>query len=155
MTAVLPKIEVLIIVVFFLSFMIWAISKCSATKEEYRAEETQEEPVAAEPVAAPVDTVAPEPEPQPIRERYTPLYITIDGTNIRAEPTINSAILDRLNLFDEVVFLNEVSDFTEEISLGKTIANEPWIRVRTKKGKVGWVYGACVHYYKYKHPGAE
>lgn len=153
-TSLLPKVEILIIIVFFLSFLVWAATRCNTTKERYQEEAAVE---AATQEAAPpaVDTVrAPEPV-RPVRERYTALYITIDGTNLRAEPTLNSEILDQLKLFEEVAFLNEVSDFTEEVNLGKETANEPWVKVKSPKGKVGWVYGACVHYYRYKHPGAE
>jgi len=53
-----------------------------------------------------------------------------------------------------LVFLNEVSDSTDIISLGEgIIANEPWVKVRHYKGNEGWVYGAGVHYYKMKYPG--
>ena len=37
-TSFLPKVEVLIILVFFASFMVWAISKCDATKKSFQDE---------------------------------------------------------------------------------------------------------------------
>ena len=51
--------------------------------------------------------------------------------------------------------MNEVTDSTFQINLGKEVADEPWVKVRSKKGHVGWVYGAGVDYYKYKRPGVE
>jgi len=36
---VLPKLEILIFGVLFLAFLIWAVSKCSATRREYQQEE--------------------------------------------------------------------------------------------------------------------
>ena len=42
----------------------------------------------------------------------------------------------------------EVTDFKEEIKIGDSLAVAPWVKVKTGEGKEGWVYGACVHYYK-------
>ena len=162
----LPKMEILIIGVFFLSFLIWAVSKCGTTRDQLQAAAETEVEEAAEYEASvaetPAQSAAARPDSTPtrvstrtIREQVTPLYITIDGMNVRSEPRLSAPILDRLKLFDEVTFLNEVTDFTEEINLGKETANDPWVKVKTQKGKVGWIYGAGVHYYKWKHPGVE
>jgi len=85
----------------------------------------------------------------------TRLYVTINGLNIRSGPSLDSIILNKLVLFEEVYFLNEITPFTEEISLGTSVADEPWIKVRTKQGREGWVYGAGVYYYKRKYPGMD
>ena len=49
--------------------------------------------------------------------------------------------------------MNEVTDSTYEVNLGKEKANEPYVKIKTKRGTVGWVYGAGVHYVKKKHSG--
>ncbi len=58
-----------------------------------------------------------------------------------------------LKLFEEVAFLNEVSDSTTQLNLGYEITDEPWVKVRHPKGQVGWVYGAGVNYYPKKRGG--
>lgn len=168
--SLLPKIEVLILAIFFFSFVVWMVPKCAATKADYQeaeaieaaenallAEDSTEVADSATAIPAPASTSIPTPvqrrKPIPGRpqiEQVTPLYVTLENLNMRTEPRVGAKILDRLSLYEEVVFLNEVTDSTEEINLGKIVANEPWVKVRNKKGQEGWVYGAGVHYYKIK-----
>jgi hypothetical protein len=164
---ILPKFEVLIIIVFFFSFMIWAVSKCNATKRQLQEKAAISQPVPeptspaaiateqTQTVKPAADSVANTESPRITRERYQPLYVTIDGLNLRSEPSLKGKVLHQLKLFEEVEFMNQVTDSTEEISLGKEIADEPWVKVKSSRGHVGWVYGAGVSYYKKKHPGAE
>ena len=167
------KTEVLVILVFFLSFIMWAISKCNAKKAEYVVPETEQTEEAQQDSIAESATAAQEPArpqseaaqaaaeaPQTVTEiktvYATKLYVTIDSLKMRSGPSLNSSVIKKLPLFDEVIFLNEVSDSTEIISLGENItANEPWVKVRHWKGQEGWVYGAGVHYYKFQYPGVE
>jgi len=162
----LPRIEILILLVFFISFFGWVVNKCSRTKTTLIQENTiQEIKDSLEAIAAleataenPLiaqDTVA------PIQETESPLantrlYIVIDGLNMRDQPNLKGEVLDRLELFDEVEFLNEVTDSTTVLKLNEFITvNEPWVKVRTRKGKDGWVYGAGVHYHRKKYPGLD
>ena len=159
----LPRVELLIIGVFVLSFMIWAMSKCNRVRDEYAAqtiaaeqEEQEEAPntttttEAASQESTSQEQVQQQATPKTIREKYTPLYVTINKLNMRAEPKLSARIVAELKLFEEVIFLNEITDFKEEINLGFEVANEPWVKVKTERGYVGWVYGAGVHYYKMK-----
>ncbi|MEL6863795.1 MAG: SH3 domain-containing protein [Bacteroidota bacterium] len=182
----LPRIEILIVGVFFLSFIVWAMSKCSATRSMYEeqwsadgsnltaqseegenasSEEGESEyklPVlpqkqldsnalATTPVAN--NTIAN--TNALIQESGTTLFVTIDGLNMRSGPSLESAIIMRLPLYEEVTFLNEVTDTTQQINMGKVVADEPWIKVKHAKGHSGWVYGAGVHYYKMKYDGVH
>ncbi|MGB3545676.1 MAG: SH3 domain-containing protein [Saprospiraceae bacterium] len=90
-----------------------------------------------------------------IREKVVPLYTTIDGLNVRSGPGMNYKLVDRLPLFEEVHYLGEVTDSTYQINLGRVTPDEPWVKIRTPKGKPGWVYGAGVSYYKKKLEGVE
>ena len=162
---ILPKVEIIIMLIFFLSFSIWAMSRCNATQEKYRTEEESEEPESSASalegtpvVDTPADSTPPSPEPlspPPAQQYGAPLYVTIDGLNMREEPTLKSPIILNLDLYEQVYFMNEVTPFKDSISLGKVIAYEPWIKIRHRKGRTGWVYGAGVHYYKMKYPGIQ
>lgn len=162
----LPKVEVIIVAVFALSFLVWIIPKCGSDRpaeeelpEELLADSTQAE-TAAKPPAAAKDTTAKPAVPvttttAPARTepQYAKLYVTIEGLNLRSQPGLKSPVLAKLPLFEEVYFLNEVTDSTTEVSLGYEKAREPWVKIRTKKGQEGWVFGAGVNYYKKKTPG--
>ncbi|MFK8102705.1 MAG: SH3 domain-containing protein [Saprospiraceae bacterium] len=172
-SSLLPKIEILIILVFFFSFIIWAVSQCSAKKVMYQAQEMaaqgETETTVVEPDTVPVanpattttlpattsstDLTTTNVPVRIVQERYTPLYVSIEGLNLRTGPHLDSSIILKLGLFEEVLFLNEVSDSTQIINMGEEMANEPWIKVQEKKGNVGWVYGAGINYYKRKRSG--
>jgi hypothetical protein len=153
--AMLPKFEFILIIVFFFSFMIWAVSRCNSTKEKYQQaveeEITPESPaLAAETAPVARDTTPLKPRYESRVERITPLYVTYDGMNVRSAPDVDSKSLGRLKLFDEVIFMGEVTDFKETIEIGSITPTEPWIKIKTQKGKEGWVYGAGLSYYKTK-----
>lgn len=111
----------------------------------------QERTIATQPKAA-----APQPatvKPQTIVKNQTTLWVTIDGLNLRREPGLKAETVAKLDLYDQVYFMNEKSDYTQEINLGKEMVTDYWVKVKTKSGKVGWVFGAGVHYYKQKRKG--
>ncbi|TAK32567.1 MAG: SH3 domain-containing protein, partial [Saprospiraceae bacterium] len=84
---------------------------------------------------------------------HTRLYVTIDKLKLRKEPKLNGAVIAELKLFDQVYFLDEMTDSTTQVNLGYEIADEPWVKVKSMKGQTGWVYGAGVHYAKKKRSG--
>jgi len=180
--SLLPGLEIMIIIVFFISFMLFAIPRCNEKRLEYASTDAADTPTATDQAAetgqttsspdsilvptssvtevtiplttVPVQQTSPT-LPTTSMSTATRLYVTIDGLNIRSAPSLDSAILNKLVLFEEVHFLNEITPFTEQISLGTTVADEPWIKVKTKRGGEGWVYGAGVYYYKRKYPGMD
>lgn len=81
------------------------------------------------------------------------LYVTIDKLKVRKTPGLKGEFLGELKLFDEVYYMNEVTDSLYEVNLGKEKAREPYVKIKTKRGTVGWVYGAGVHYAKRKRSG--
>ena len=175
-TSFLPKVEVLIILVFFASFMAWAISKCDATKKSFQddsVEETasngDETPTidslsvsADEPnndfpsgEAPQLSTITPTVGQPTVSQqpKYSKLYVTIDGLKMRTGPSLDSAVVMQIKLFEQVDFLNEFTDSTYQINLGYEMADEPWFKIQ-HRGKAGWVYGAGVNFYKKKREGA-
>ncbi len=76
------------------------------------------------------------------------IYVWVDKLRLRAEPTTQSEMVATLKEGDALTFLNERSDFTEKISLRGTLFDEPWLKISTKNGQEGWVYGGGVKFYK-------
>jgi hypothetical protein len=89
----------------------------------------------------------------PQEPQLSKLYVTIDKLKLRKSPGLKGELLGELKLFDEVFFMNEITDSTYQLSLGKEMADEPYVKIKTKRGTVGWVYGAGVHYHKKKRTG--
>jgi Bacterial SH3 domain len=123
------------------------------------------QPVPA-PKPAPTPTPIPAPKPSPTQtptpvqnsvgksqNSDTQLYVTIDGLKVRKEPGLKSETVAKLELYEQVYFLNQKTDWTQEISLGTEKVTDRWVKIRTKSGKTGWVFGAGVNYYKEKRKG--
>lgn len=91
--------------------------------------------------------------PEVVVERRTVLYSTINGLNVRSGPDLSNGIIARLPLYAEVLFAGAVTDSLYEINLGEITPRAPWVQVELADGKVGWVYGAGVSYYKYQLQG--
>lgn len=204
----LPKIETLVIIVFFGCVALWAMSKCSSERTDFkrRAQDNEEEelpvrrdtqeaprpapgPQAAPPLpaeqqqpvnvqrpaaTAPVSTSAPartpattpanapatapatapsNSKPATANSKYSTLYVSIDGLKVRKEPGLKGETIAKLALHEPVTFLNQKTEWTQQISLGYEKVTDHWVKVRTKSGKEGWVFGAGVHYYKMKRQG--
>lgn len=157
----LPKVELLIIGIFFISFLAWTIPKCSSRVVHEDESVTTNTEVSVDTVAttAPltVDTLATTvpiaPPSRTVLSEYTSLYITINNLKMRRSPELKADVIAQFPLFSKVYFMEEVTDSLYEINLGYEVAKEPWVKVRTKRGKEGWVYGAGVNYYKKKRSG--
>lgn len=107
-------------------------------------------------LGAPPPQVAAAPKQQaaaPSEPKYSTLYVTIDGLKLRKEPNLKGAVVTKLELYEPVYFLNQKTEKIEEISLGYEKVKDHWVKIRTKSGKEGWVFGAGVHYYKMKRKG--
>jgi len=154
----LPNIEVLIIGVFIISFFLMVLPKCESTREEYQ--QVAQDTITVDTVIRENFAVPPPPEPEVTTPEGKPssltsgesvLYVTIDKLKFRAEPHVASRVIKELELFEEVIFLNEVTEKKKEVDWGNgIITNEPWIKVKTREGKTGWAYGAGLYFYKRK-----
>ena len=81
------------------------------------------------------------------------LYVTIDQLKMRKEPGLKGKSIGQLDLYSQVYFTGERTDWKQEISLGKEKVTDCWVKIKTKEGKTGWVFGAGVNYYKEKRKG--
>ncbi|MBK8720864.1 MAG: SH3 domain-containing protein [Saprospiraceae bacterium] len=160
------RIEYIVIIIFFVLFIMFSATRCNKTKSKLAEKET---PAV---VDAPKDTIVHKPDtaiqkpkiaaikdtsisskPTIVEKKVTKLFVTIDGLNVRSEPNVKAKSFGKLKLYDEVVFMNDVTKETTKLSLGTSDANEPWVKIKTKRGTIGWVYGAGVSYYKTKKKG--
>lgn len=151
----LPNIEFLILGVFFISFIIIMIPKCESTQQAYQEEASLESidstetenfavPPPQEETSPSVDNIEPS-----ISIEKTRLYVTVEDLKLRKAPNVVGEIITKLSLFQEVFYEDETTDKKKVIDWGNgIITNEPWVKVSTKEGETGWVYGAGVHFYK-------
>lgn len=96
-------------------------------------------------------TKTPSVTPAPVEAGSTPLYVLIDGLNVRTKPDLKAKSLGKLKLNDQVYFMNEVTPEAQTIRLAdKTEVTKPWFKIKTKRGTVGWVHGSGVDFYKRK-----
>lgn len=93
-----------------------------------------------------MDTVAT--APTPTTPTVTEIYTWVNELRMREEATTDSPIVVTLKEGEPLDFAGEKTDFTEKISLRGTLFEEPWLKVTTKTGKEGWVYGGGVKFYK-------
>lgn len=159
-SSILSRIEFLLIAAFFLGFVVWSVSKCGRTRGTYEDaaakeladsleyEQQRGDARPAPDTTAVVARTSPTQAITPTRERYTVLYVAVEGLNVRSEPKISARLLDRLPLYEEVEFMNQTTDSLEEISLGAQTFKAPWVKIKTRKGREGWVFGGAVSYYK-------
>lgn len=117
------------------------------------AEARAEALLRARTIPLPGDSVVRIPAADIIVERVTTLYSTINGLNVRTGPSIKNNKVARLGLYEEVLFAGEVTDSLYTIDLGEITPTAPWVKVKLKDGKEGWVFGAGVSYYKYELKG--
>jgi len=159
----IPNMELILIGAFFVTFLFWAVSKCTVTQSKYEREAALNAPkevvdtivqkeIAPAPINKPVKKIT---ETKTVIKEVSILYAVVEGIKLRKGPTRDSSIIQQLPLNEPIYFLNQVSPFKEKINMGTYIANEPWIKIRTKQGHEGWVYGAGVNYYKVAAKAAE
>ncbi|MEM9991075.1 MAG: SH3 domain-containing protein [Bacteroidota bacterium] len=156
----LPSIEIMIIGIFFISFVFMMLPRCESKQVELSAIADNKVSKSSK---ITLDSVLEKPKPKPLKApslkqtspaivtKRTVLYVTIDGMNLRDKPTLKSGIIQKLPLYEQVYFMDETSEFTQKLDLFEGVTtDEPWIKVQTKEGKTGWLYGAGVHFYRKK-----
>ena len=83
-------------------------------------------------------------------EKYATLYVTADSLNMRVAPHLDSIIIARLPRTEAVAFYGLRTSFRQKININNTIKNEPWVYIRAKTGRQGWVYAGGLTFYKIK-----
>lgn len=150
----LPRTEMIILIVLLGFFVLWSLKQCSNSlkpvqdEELNKVEENQPDSIDSKPIfdKIKVDTFE-------IVKEVTALYVNINKLKLRSSPNLKSEVLEELDLGTKVIFAGEVTDSLYTINLGKREVSEPYVKIKTWKGLEGWVFGAGVDYYKRKVEG--
>ena len=106
-------------------------------------------PRAATPAAGQEETVAFNPEGGAAEtSNGVTFYTVVPDVKIRAKPGLDSKILGKIPKDMAVTYLNVRTDKTQKLTIDNIPHDEPWLKIRTKKGTIGWVYGGTVRGYK-------
>ena len=123
------------------SLLLYGVSRCSRT-EELPAPEVVSVDSTAAAVARPAPTAA--------ALKY---YVVLDSLKFRTGPYLDSTLIRYLPHGEELISLNEVTDFEQGLRVSvDEFTREPWVKVRDKNGREGWVYGAGVRPYRKNKP---
>ena len=72
------------------------------------------------------------------------LYAWVDQLNIRSNPNTSAEKVASVQSDEALEFTGDRSDNSETIVLRGVAYNEPWLKVITKDGQEGWVFGGAV-----------
>ena len=123
------------------------------TQINVEAEARVEDLLRARTQPLPEDSIVRFPTADVVIQQVTLLYSTINGLNVRTGPSIKNNKIARLGLYEEVIFTGEITDSLYTIDLGEISPTAPWVKVKLKDDKEGWVFGAGVSYYKFQLKG--
>ena len=72
------------------------------------------------------------------------LQLDYDDVRIRESAGMDSKVIATLKIGTKVKDLDEQSDFKTKVKLRGEEKNEPWRKIETVQGTVGWIYGGTV-----------
>ncbi|MEO1262002.1 MAG: SH3 domain-containing protein [Bacteroidota bacterium] len=87
---------------------------------------------------------APLPESMATLTQNEKVYAWVDRLNIRSSPNTSGKVIANVTEQEALEFTGEKSKEIEEIVLRGVVYDEPWLMVKTKDGKEGWVFGGAV-----------
>ena len=74
------------------------------------------------------------------------LTVNIDHFRMRDKPGLDGDVLATFDKGDRLTDMGEMSSFTTRIKLRGIWFNEPWLKVKSRDGKTGWVYAGGLHF---------
>ena len=86
----------------------------------------------------------------PVVDNTVTVYAWVDKLRMRTAPDTKSDVVAEIPEGGAMTYLEEKTDFTQQITLRGKSYDEPWLKVKTKEGKIGWVYGGGVKFYQPK-----
>ncbi len=88
-----------------------------------------------------LDTIAKE---AGLEKRVSFLFSKVDKLRLREKPGSKGKVLEQISESEALIDLHEKTDYTEKIKLRDKWHEEPWLKVQSEKGNIGWVYGGAV-----------
>lgn len=158
----LNNMELVAIGFFCIAFLLYGISKCSKAEPTASANNqpvVTEEVIDSSAIATTIDstenngssfTGEEQVVQEPIRNEQTgnrKLYVLTDSLRLRKEPSLGGGLITYLNYGEEVMDLGEHSVLEKLRISPDEVRTAPWIKVKTKKGKIGWAFGAYLQFY--------
>jgi len=123
------------------SLLLYGVSRCSRTEE------------LPAPEVVSVDSTAAQAASSAATANLLKYYVVLDSLKFRTGPYLDSTLIRYLPHGEELVSLNEVTDFEQGLRVSvDEFTREPWVKVRDKNGREGWVYGAGVRPYRKNKP---
>lgn len=91
--------------------------------------------------------------PEGVTITETNLYVsTVDNLRIRETPELNGNVIGKIMRFEEVEYRGEKSTTQTSLEVDGDQISAPWIKVKTKQGVEGWIWGGLSEkIYKYKN----
>jgi len=80
------------------------------------------------------------------------LTANLDNVRIRDKAGLTGKDILTVRKDTKLIYLNEMSDFTDAITLRGIAYNDPWLKVKTMQGETGWVYAGVVKFNMTKVP---
>ena len=87
-------------------------------------------------------------EEKPIVEEKELIVLTIiqDELPLLDKAGEEGKSIQLISFGTEVFYLNEISDFTTELTLKNVAFNDPWLKVRLADGQEGWLYAGGIKF---------
>lgn len=159
----LNSMELLGIGLFCFAFLLYGLSKCmggdevestvaietvdslgtnaTTTQDTTTAVSTTQNTITA------VSTVQQPPRQIDTTSFIRKLYVAGDSVRMRKEPQIGAELLAYLRHGEELTDLGERTAL-EKIRLSPDeLCTAPWIKIKTKTGKIGWAFGGYLQFY--------
>lgn len=80
------------------------------------------------------------------------LYVLADSLRLRQSPELAGKVLAYLSYGEEVMDLGESTTLQKLRVSTDEVRTAPWVKVRTKTGKIGWAFGAYMQFYPVPRP---
>ena len=74
------------------------------------------------------------------------LIVSVNNLRMRSQPSLEGEVIELLSLGSQLSYTKMKSSYTMQITLNNKEIEDYWYKVRTEKGKLGWVHGCCVNF---------
>jgi len=145
----LRTIELVGIGLLLLAGLMYGVSKCSRSKSNVKKENVSNVENTDKKNESVLQVDENDEKVNALRRR---IYVTMDSIKMRKGPHKDSALAKILPFGEELI---DMGDYQNEQTIriaADNVATEPWIKVRTKEGMTGWVFGGGVRPYPKKKP---